>query len=43
MIACVREGAHVVSFADELGEEFAADPDLSPRTASTQARKATSG
>ena len=28
MIACVREGAHVVSFADELGEEFAADPDL---------------
>ena len=28
MIACVRAGAHVVSFADELGEEFAADPDL---------------
>ena len=28
MIACVREGAHVVSFADELGEEFSADPDL---------------
>ena len=28
MIACVREGAHVVSFADELGDEFAADPDL---------------
>ncbi len=28
MIACVREGAHVVSFADELGDEFASDPDL---------------
>lgn len=28
MIACVREGAHVVSFADELGEEFSEDPDL---------------
>ncbi|HQR80133.1 MAG TPA: SGNH/GDSL hydrolase family protein [Actinomycetota bacterium] len=28
MIACVREGAHVVSFVDELGEEFDADPDL---------------
>lgn len=28
MIACVREGAHVVSFADELGDEFDADPDL---------------
>jgi lysophospholipase L1-like esterase len=28
MIACVREGAHVVSLADELGEEFSADPDL---------------
>ncbi len=28
MIAGVREGAHVVSFADELGEEFSADPDL---------------
>lgn len=28
MIACVRAGAHVVSFADELGPEFEADPDL---------------
>lgn len=28
MIACVRAGAHVVSFADELGPEFARDPDL---------------
>jgi len=28
MIACVRAGAHVVSLADELGPEFAADPDL---------------
>ena len=28
MIACVRQGAHVVSLADELGEEFSADPDL---------------
>lgn len=28
MIACVRAGAHVVSFADELGDEFAADPEL---------------
>ncbi|MCU0277733.1 MAG: SGNH/GDSL hydrolase family protein [Candidatus Nanopelagicales bacterium] len=27
-IACVREGAHVVSFADELGPEFDADPEL---------------
>jgi lysophospholipase L1-like esterase len=28
MIACVRAGAHVVSFADELGQEFAQDPAL---------------
>jgi lysophospholipase L1-like esterase len=28
MIACVRVGAHAVSFADELGGEFAADPGL---------------
>ena len=28
MIACVRAGAHVVSFADELGPEFDADPGL---------------
>jgi lysophospholipase L1-like esterase len=28
LIACVREGAHGVSFADELGAEFAADPEL---------------
>lgn len=28
MIACVRAGAHVVSFADELGQEFAEDPGL---------------
>jgi len=28
MIAGVRAGAHVVSFADELGPEFSADPDL---------------
>lgn len=27
-IACVREGAHSVSLADELGEEFARNPDL---------------
>lgn len=27
-IACVRAGAHVVSLADELGREFAADPSL---------------
>lgn len=28
MIVCVRAGAHAVSLADELGEEFDADPDL---------------
>lgn len=28
MIACVRAGAHVVSFADELAEEFDALPEL---------------
>lgn len=27
-IACVRAGAHVVSFADELGDEFSEDPQL---------------
>ena len=42
MIACVRQGAHVVSLADELGRSSALIRTCSPRTGSTPVRRVTS-